>query len=548
MLGIIAKAGKFAASLIGKTFGFNVIKNFIDAHHRTTVTPIEGSVLYCDLYGVVKHSGVYVGDDNISNIVVHKFLESTVKLSSPDDFTTKSLFKDKIYVSCDSHRTAVGDFAVSDTALARVGEQSFYGLVIKNCHQFSSKCVQSASHNPNLVQTLSNNLLASLFDGEWEFTIADLKKVARNKLNATKWLLWDYNNSAKDTQEPDWQAQNEFFKNQALTPEFIEKLREELAQLKDYQQEISDENIPNSILARLEEFGATLSAVSDKYDEMQGLLVLNKGCDLSYNDFMACQDTDFSALARELANNSAILDLTHKMGRNYVSETQKKQIKVPVASKNEMHGTHLSDDIIRLLPSELMNLEDETLENLFYARLLEKNLLTYELRGKDFINDEIDESYERQITGPVVACVDTSASMSGQPLLKAKAVLFAIAGILKQEQRRLYVILFGSSGQIKSYELSDTDGLAGLLQFLQGGFAGGTDFETPLNKALNIIEQTPNYKKADILMLSDGDCALSPSFQAKLDKDKQRLNCTVYSVLCDGARGDNSFADETVVL
>ena len=235
--------------------------------------------------------------------------------------------------------------------------------------------------------------------------------------------------------------------------------------------------------------------MSDKYDEMQGLLVLNKGCDLSYNDFMACQDTDFSALARELANNSAILDLTHKMGRNYVSETQKKQIKVPVASKNEMHGTHLSDDIIRLLPSELMNLEDETLENLFYARLLEKNLLTYELRGKDFINDEIDESYERQITGPVVACVDTSASMSGQPLLKAKAVLFAIAGILKQEQRRLYVILFGSSGQIKSYELSDTDGLAGLLKFLQGGFAGGTDFETPLNKALNIIEQTPNYKK-----------------------------------------------------
>lgn len=41
MLGIIAKAGKFAASLIGKTFGFNAIKNFIDAHHRTTAPPLR---------------------------------------------------------------------------------------------------------------------------------------------------------------------------------------------------------------------------------------------------------------------------------------------------------------------------------------------------------------------------------------------------------------------------------------------------------------------------------------------------------------------------
>ena len=60
------------------------------------------------------------------------------------------------------------------------------------------------------------------------------------------------------------------------------------------------------------------------------------------------------------------------MGRDYVSESRKKRTRIPKASRSEVHGTHLSDDLMRMLPSELLNLEDETLEHLFYARLLEK--------------------------------------------------------------------------------------------------------------------------------------------------------------------------------
>lgn len=68
------------------------------------------------------------------------------------------------------------------------------------------------------------------------------------------------------------------------------------------------------------------------------------------------------------------------MGRNYISE-EKEQARIPQASRSEVHGTHRSDDLMRLLPSELLNLEDETLETLFYARLLERDLMTYELSG-----------------------------------------------------------------------------------------------------------------------------------------------------------------------
>ncbi|MFI3199190.1 MAG: hypothetical protein QX196_12815 [Methylococcaceae bacterium] len=117
--------------------GIKSLKYFIDSTFRDKVTPVVGSVLYCDLWLAVEHSGIYVGDGDISNIVVDGLAESEVKLSSPRSFTSKSTLGRKIYVSCDKYG-AVGDDAVAHGANAHVGERAIYGLVIKNCHHFST--------------------------------------------------------------------------------------------------------------------------------------------------------------------------------------------------------------------------------------------------------------------------------------------------------------------------------------------------------------------------------------------------------------------------
>lgn len=550
MFGLITN---FAGSLLGKlgsafglpSVGLKPIKYFIDSQFRDHVIPTEGSVVYCDLWVGAEHSGIYVGDGQISNIVVTDIAESYVRLSDPDDFTSKSILGRKIYVSCDDYG-AVGDFNVSDGAIGHVGEKSFYGLVFKNCHTFSTKCVNYAPYSPSLFQKVRHRFL-SLFDSEWEASIRILKHTARERLGATTWRLWDWDNSAKNTPEPDWQAQNDFFKQQALTPDFIKALRMELGDLLDYEDEIKDNTIPDDIRKKLQIFRKTLVNISDKYDEVAEFLTQYPNAGFCYEDLIQCQDTDFVALAKELQNNTAIKNLVNKLGRNYISQERKKQQKIPKANKSEVYGTHQSDDLMRLLPNELVNLDDDTLETLFYARLLEKRLLTYELSGTTWENQTKSKFY-KQKTGPVVACLDTSASMSGKPLQKAKALLFAIAHILKQEKRSLHVILFGASGQTKEYTLHNETNLSGLLRFLQHGFGGGTDFQTPLQTALNIIKNTSNYQKADILMISDGDCQLSHSFIQTLNTQKQQLNCMVYSVLCDGKRVDDNFSDEVMVL
>ncbi len=535
-------ASKIVGSLASAAYvGLKPIKYFIDDCFRDKVTPVAGSVVYCDLWVLVEHSGIYTGDGKISNIVVTGFADSQVQHSDARDFTSKSTLGRKIYVSCDKDG-AVGHNAVAAGALGHLGERSFYGLVMKNCHEFSEKCVNYAHAGYH------GDLLSGLLeiDETWEPTIGNLKKAARKNLGATKWRLWDWDNDREKEPEPNWQAQHDYFENQILNSHSIKQIRQELVATQEYEAEIADENIPDAIRQRLIAFRQTLTDISKKYEDVKDFLAHCPEAGFTYAQLKNMNE-DFAALANTLKDNKQIKELVRKMGRDYISEEKKKQTRIPERSKSEVYGTHRSNDVMRVLPSELLNLEDETLETLFYARLLEKNLLTYELQGTTFIQHEEKET-QSKMTGAVVACLDTSGSMEGAPLLKAKALLLAISGILQKEKRSLYVLLFGSSGQIKAFSMSSQATSADLLQFLKKGYGGGTDFETPLKRAFQIIEAQTDYKKADILMITDGDCGLSEDFTQIIRNKKQILDCSVYTVLCAGSRIQDNFSDEVVVL
>lgn len=537
----------FNALKAGIPIGIKAMKYFVDSTFRDKVTPVPGSVLYCDLWVAVEHSGVYIGEGEIADIVVEGFAEAVVNRSSASCFTSKSTLGRKIYVSCNKHG-AVGHKAVGQYAERQIGQRSFYGLVIKNCHDFSRRCVNRVA-DVQVEASFLERMFDHDFDVTWEPTVKALKAAARDKLGATKWRLWDWQDSDEDDDdapEPDWQAQQEHFQQLPLTPDNIAQIRQELADTQAYVDEIADETIPDSIRQKLLGFQQSLGDITQKYDEVKDFLAQCPGAGFSYAALQACGE-DFAALAQQLANNAQIKDLARKMGRDYISEEKKKACQIPRASKSEVHGTQRSDDVMRLLPSELVNLDDDTLETLFYARLLEKNLQCYELRGTEWAQGEESESVKKR-TGPVVACLDTSGSMNGTPLHKAKALLLAIANILQQEDRSLHVLLFGASGEIREFVMDKRNDSIGLLQFLRQGFGGGTDFQTPLQRSLSLIAQQGDYKKADILMLSDGDCQLSPEFSQHLKQQKQQLDCMIYSVLCAGTRVSDTFSDEVVVL
>ena len=284
----MARSGMNAVQA-GIPIGLKALKYFVDSTFRDKVTPAPGSVLYCDLWVAVEHSGIYVGEGEISNIVVDGLAESTVRRSSPQSFTSKSMLGRRIYVSCD-HKGAVGHPSVARGADAHVGERAFYGLVFKNCHQFSTKCVNYVARD-DADRSLWDGLQSLIPDETWEPTLSILKATARNKLGATKWRLWDWDADAEQAlpPEPDWQAHNDSFRNQPLNDQSIEQIRAELAASQAYEAEIADEYIPEAIRQRLAVFKQTLAEISQKYEEVKAFLALCPGASFSYAEFLRWQ-------------------------------------------------------------------------------------------------------------------------------------------------------------------------------------------------------------------------------------------------------------------
>ena len=71
-----------------------------------------------------------------------------------------------------------------------------------------------------------------------------------------------------------------------------------------------------------------------------------------------------------------------------------------------------------------------------------------------------------------------------------------------------------------------------LLEIAESHSGGGTNFEEPLRKALEVIREG-GLKKADIAFITDGECEVSSEFLKEFAAEKRRVGINVCTVLCD---------------
>ena len=195
-------------------------------------------------------------------------------------------------------------------------------------------------------------------------------------------------------------------------------------------------------------------------------------------------------------------------------------------SMTETHSLVFSGDVQRMLPQELVNLADERVKLLFYARMCERRLLTYQLRGREL------RGGERGKPGPVVALLDSSGSMSGEPELVAKALLLALSRRLSEERRPLRALMF--SVDVRSYDLWGPSGASQFLDFLCQTFGGGTDFDAALRQGIKSLSE-PEWKGADILFITDGLARIRDrGCLHDWNCLKERQGCRIFTVLVGG--------------
>ncbi|SRR5579875_319875 len=230
-------------------------------------------------------------------------------------------------------------------------------------------------------------------------------------------------------------------------------------------------------------------------------------------------------LGRRLARNKRLGDLARLVGRlkHEARAVKHRMLERGVA---EAYDIERGSDLGRLIPSELIALHHPMLARDFGRRLIEGELLQYRLRD--------DEQKGR---GPMVVCVDVSSSMQGDKELWAKAVSLTLMDIARRQRRLFRAVLFSSGDEsLKVLDLNRErryqPELKKVLEMAEYFPGGGTDFEQPLSRALELIEHK-KLKRGDIVIITDGESQLSPEFLARLLARKEELGFSIFSVLVD---------------
>ena len=268
--------------------------------------------------------------------------------------------------------------------------------------------------------------------------------------------------------------------------------------------EILDSAIGEKIAAKIEEL---IPALEDHLEMLEILSMLFPGrmWDHSLQALHREYFGNLEKYAAMLRKNSDLHEILEQVGRIEL-EYGSKKLNLSPYSKSEVHSVTFSGNIQTLLPVEAVKLRNPLLKLKFYADMLEGKLLTYQLRGENWNSDTSGKKRK----GPVVALVDTSASMRGSPEILAKSVLLAVTKRMLKEGRDVKVILFSSKWQTFEIELTDKKRMGHeFLEFLKFTFGGGTDFNTALRAGLKAMKNEKAFEGADLLFLTDGASELS---------------------------------------
>lgn len=213
-----------------------------------------------------------------------------------------------------------------------------------------------------------------------------------------------------------------------------------------------------------------------------------------------------------LLDHEKIKRILEIVGRMNSIAARKQESKVRYG-RSEIHGVTVGRDIEHVLPEALVKLAHPLLKRTFQVDLLEGRVPQYDLRGK-----------EKEGRGPIVLLIDTSGSMAGGREIWAKAVAIALLSIAKKQRRSFMAITFDVKCQVldigKDEDVNSWH--RKLVQWLLLGSNGGTSFEVPIKLGMDSIEREAGLLRADMVIITDGECGVSKEFSGVVKEHMSR--------------------------
>lgn len=248
-------------------------------------------------------------------------------------------------------------------------------------------------------------------------------------------------------------------------------------------------------------------------------------------------------LVEQVRQNATLLEIARYLGRMKEMIRQKRRNGFSYG-RGEKYGLELGNDFGRLISSEFSLLALPETIPLFIRKYQQKKLKQYARREKVCKG-----------RGPKIVCLDQSGSTQGENAAWGKALAYALLLVAQMDKAAFAFIRFARrgnfhtdhypAGQVTTRQVMEDAQNCGFL-------GGGTDYETPLNEAIRLMEES-GYHNADIAFITDGYCGISEEFVQKLREKKAALGFRITGILMD--QGDpgmeftlQPFCDEVLRL
>lgn len=264
----------------------------------------------------------------------------------------------------------------------------------------------------------------------------------------------------------------------------------------------------------------SVQAGQEKAEELQQTLA---GWGLEPGDLKQVSIGERMKLAEKITGGrelKRIADLVGKM-RNLARASQREKVK---KERDEIYSITVGGELAHTLPVELATLRHPILKLDFYRRFTEKQLLQYELEHKEKLGK-----------GPIVALVDISGSMSGGRLEWAIACAMALADTASRQKRHFHIAFFNTKVKKEISFSPKEKNVQKLLEIATIGAHGGTDYSPALDKAMEVISNIGEFKKADIVMITDGLCDLPKNSKNYFTLWKEKNNTKSYVLFVGGS-------------
>ena len=169
------------------------------------------------------------------------------------------------------------------------------------------------------------------------------------------------------------------------------------------------------------------------------------------------------------------------------------------ATHSDIYGVTTGHDLGSLLPSELALFMDDKTENVFIQRYLSDQLQVFRYKSEIMNPERSLNKKPAARRGPMIICLDTSASMDGKPQKISQSLVIKAVDIAMKEKRQCFLIAFSVS--IKPLDVLKEG--QKILSLLQRAPNGNTDATKMLDATFKLLESNPEYINADVLWVTD---------------------------------------------